>query len=591
MKKLIGKNDFVEATNLRKFQIEKVAGLLMELTKINKINKLYDKISEHQGIDFVNAFLDSQQIRAVIDEQELHHIPKTGAFVTVSNHPYGTIDGLLLIKTIVAIRPEFKVMANFLLKRIDPIGDYFVAVNPFESHQHVSSSFTGIKTTLSLLRGGTPIGIFPAGEVSSYQPNIGRIADREWHSSAIRLILRAGVPIIPIYFEGSNSKIFHLVGRIHPLLRTASLPRELFNKKKAEIRIRIGKPITIKEQQAFGTDFETFGRYLRAKTYSLGSALQVKSFFKNPIKSRTTKKNIQPLAEPIATELLTQEITNLPPKQRLHAQAEFELYIADASQIPKTLNEIGRLRELTFRAVGEGTNLSRDIDEYDLYYHHLILWDKEAKIVAGAYRLGKGKDILEKYGKKGFYTQSLFEMKDEMLPVLEQTIELGRSFILKTYQQKRLPLFLLWKGILYFLMQNSEYRYLLGPVSISNDYSEVSKSMIVAFIKKYYYNHEMATLVRPRKGFKPKLETIDAEILLETAQNDLVKFDKIISDIEMAHFNMPILLKKYIKQNAKIISFNIDPKFNDALDGLMILDLEEVPKEMIDNLKKEMNFE
>ena len=253
--------------------------------------------------------------------------------------------------------------------------------------------------------------------------------------------------------------------------------------------------------------------------------------------------------------------------------------------MPVTLNEIGRLREITFREVGEGTNNSIDVDEYDLYYHQLIIWDKENKRIVGAYRLGKGKEIIEQYGIKGFYIESLFKIKKGFEYVLNESIELGRSFIVKEYQREPMALFLLWKGILYFLLKNPDYRYLIGPVS--NKYSTLSKVLIVEFIKANFFNNELARYIEPRTRFKVLFnQDIDKEVMLEYTESDIKKFDKFIKEVE-PYYTMPVLLKKYLQQNAKIIGFNVDPAFNNCLDGLIILDLFDVPMETIESLTKE----
>ena len=252
------------------------------------------------------------------------------------------------------------------------------------------------------------------------------------------------------------------------------------------------------------------------------------------------------------------------------------------------MNEIGRLREITFRGVGEGTNRSMDLDEYDLYYHQLFVWDTAAQKIVGAYRVGIGDDILQRFGVRGFYLHSLFRMQRGFKKILRQSMELGRSFIVEEYQRRPLPLFLLWKGILYFLIKNSEYRYLIGPVSISNRFSDFSKSMIINYIKKNYYNKKLSRYIRPRKRYNVPGYNIDEEIIFESA-NNLQKFDKFIDDVETSGFKMPVLLKRYLKLNGRIISFNVDPKFNNALDGLLLLDLFDVPVETIASLSKELN--
>ncbi len=586
IKDLIGKEDFIEAANLNKYHIELFAGLLMRALKLQKANNLYKAIATNEGLDFLKSFLEFLNIKGIVTEEELSRIPKEGAFITVSNHPFGVVDGFLLLRYLVEQREDFQVMGNFLLKRIDRMSEFVIAVNPLENHQEAYSSMAGMKAALTQLRNGKPLGIFPAGEVSSYQSDSKTISDRQWQIPAIKLIKKAKVPIVPIYFQGSNSRIFHLIGKIHPLLRTASIPREMFNKKDEEVRIRIGHPISVKSQEEF-EDIERFGRFLRAKTYALGSTMEVKKFYYPSFKFPSKPQEI---AKENPKEKLIQEVENLKKEDKLlFVQQNYEGYVANSNQIPCILSEIGRLREITFREVGEGTNKKTDLDEFDLYYHHLFIWDKDENKIVGAYRVGRGDKIMRRFGKKGFYLESLFKMDDNFTPYLEKSLELGRSFIVKEYQQKRLPLFLLWKGILFFLLQNPQYRYLIGPVSISSNYTEASRTLIVQFIQRYFYNNDLSKLITPRKEFKPKIDLLDTDALFEGA-HDLAHLDKLLWDLEPNRHSVPVLLKKYIQLNAKIISFNLDPKFNNALDGLMVLDVNEVPEETINNLNKEMEL-
>jgi len=294
------------------------------------------------------------------------------------------------------------------------------------------------------------------------------------------------------------------------------------------------------------------------------------------------------IIDPISKELQILEVKRLKPESFILEQGDFRVYIGHSKELENILQEIGRLREITFRAVGEGSNEAIDIDEYDLYYRHLFIWDHKNEQIAGAYRIGKGDEIMKEHGKKGFYTQSLFRYKDEFVPILEQTVELGRSFVAKDYQTKPLPLFLLWRGILHFLLQNEQYRYIIGPVTISNQYSGIAKWMIIEFIKRNFYNAELAEMVKPRTEFEVKNKDRDEKLLDALNFTDLGKLDKLISEIEPSESKVPVLLKKYLKQNAKIIAFNIDPKFNNALDGLMILDMNDLPQGTIDKLKLEM---
>ena len=247
------------------------------------------------------------------------------------------------------------------------------------------------------------------------------------------------------------------------------------------------------------------------------------------------------------------------------------------------------MREVTFREVGEGTNQSSDIDEFDLYYNQMFIWDNDEECMIGAYRLGKGHDIVRQFGKRGFYFNSLFRASDSLLGILEQSLELGRSFVIREYQRRPMPLFLLWKGILYFLLKNPEYRYMIGPVSISNNYSKISKDLIISFILKNHFEWKIAQHIRPRNSYKFKSDNPNINILMDNMEEDINKLDKCIGDFDELNTGLPVLLKKYIKLNAKIIGFNVDPKFNNCLDGLIILDVYDVPKSIIESLSKEVN--
>jgi putative hemolysin len=247
--------------------------------------------------------------------------------------------------------------------------------------------------------------------------------------------------------------------------------------------------------------------------------------------------------------------------------------------------EIARLRELTFRKVGEGTGRKRDMDEYDIYYLQLMIWDREKKQIAGGYRLGQGDHIFKKFGVNGFYTNSLFKLKRGILPTLKQSIELGRSYVIPDYQRHRLPLFLLWKGLLQFLVNHPQYRYLYGPVSISKHYSEVSKGVIIEFVRRNYFDHALAEYVRPRKAFKMKNKSVDVSILADHLKGEFEALEHLIEEIEPWHLQVPVLLRQYLKQNAKFIAFNVDPLFSDCLDGLMLLDIQHLPEGTIEMLK------
>jgi len=583
--KVITTEEFAKATKLDKLKMPGLAALLMELMKINQVNDLFARAQPKQGPEFVDAILEGCGITVDFDEKDLKNIPKTGAFIAIANHPYGGIEGMVLLKILCLVRPDAKLMANFILKKIPNLSDYFIAVNPFENIEH-SSSISGLKTTLELLAKGTPVGIFPAGEVSTFNVDKKQVTDRMWHPVVGKIIAKAKVPVVPIYFHGNNGLLFNLLSLIHPTLRTAKLPSELFNKQGHTIKLRIGKPINVADIPDLNNTTRLLN-YLRARTYALGTGLDEEKKIFNPRNLFKIKKQAAAIVPETSAVILEKEIEPLREDYLVWAEKNYEVFIVPTSTIPNAIREIGRLRELTFREIGEGTNKATDLDEYDIYYHHLFIWDFEAKLIVGAYRLGFGDEIFYSMGKKGFYISELFKIKSQFTPVLKKSIELGRSWIRKEYQQKPLPLFLLWKGILSFLIDNPRYRYLIGPVSISNSFSRFSKSLIVDYINRNHFDHELAQFVRPRKKFKVDLGDLDPDVLL-AAEDNFKGLDNLISEVETRSVKVPVLLRQYIGLNAKIISFNIDPKFSDCLDGFLVLDLEKVPKDILDKLGKNL---
>lgn len=485
----------------------------------------------------------------------------------------GGIDGIILIKLIEQVRPDYKVMANFLLQKVEPLKDYFIGVNPFEN-KDLKSSYSGIKETLDHLKSGNGLGIFPAGEVSTYKFEEGKIRDKPWEEAAMKMIQKAKVPVVPIYFKARNSAFFYLLSLLHPTLRTAKLPSELRKQKNKSIRIRIGRQISVKEQDGF-PDIEHYTAFLRQRTYLLSQALSPsKKLFQIH-----RPDHAQPIIPPVDTALIQSEIDSLKNSSAyLFTQKNYELFVSPSKNIPSILKEIGRLREVTFREVGEGSNLPLDLDEYDYHYEHLILWDNEEKQIAGAYRLGIGSEIFRRFGIKGFYVNSLFKVDERVNDMFSKSLEMGRAFIVKSQQQKPLPLFLLWKGIVQVILRHPELKFITGCASISNSFSRFSKSLMVEYLTQHYGDEELAYHIRPRKPFKPKLDEKYRQLVFESTHDDLNKFDRIIEEIEPGNMRFPILIKKYLKQNSRMVCFNVDPLFNDSLDGFMYIRIEDLPE-------------
>lgn len=557
--------------------------LFTEVSGLKRLQKVYEEVSHLHDIAFVKAVFQQLELEMEVQAEQLAHVPREGGLVLVANHPYGAIDGLALVEVFGEVRPDLKVMANFLLQQLKPLGHRFIGVNPFEQLRS-ASSFQGMRAALAHVKEGGALALFPAGEVSSWRTELKAVADPRWKVPALKLVQHAGVPVVPVWFDGANSVVFQMLGMIHPNLRTLTLPNEMLRMRGRHVRMRIGKPIPAKEVAAF-TSAEQLGRYLRAKTYALGSGVQVRREQFKPLLFPRRPKEV---VEAVDARILERELDGIQ-DLKLNSQAEFDLYLAGSDRIPSMLREIGRLREVTFRAVGEGTNKRIDLDEFDLYYDHLFLWDRDKRRLVGAYRIGDGARIMPRYGRRGLYLSTLFRMDRAMDRVLRRSFELGRSFIAQEYQRHRLPLFMLWRGLLIHITSNPSHQFLIGPVSISSTYSHFSRALIMAYVEKHHYDHELAALVTPRNRFRVKRDGADSEALVQASEADMKKMDRLIAEIDPHESAMPVLLKKYLLLNAKIIGFNCDPHFNDALDGLMVLDLHKLPPRTVEDLRKGMS--
>ncbi|WP_343696002.1 lysophospholipid acyltransferase family protein [Flavobacterium sp.] len=588
---LVTAKEVAKAINVEKYGVFGTFSgwILMKVLKISTLNKIYDRNKHLEDLAFLNGILDEMEIKFEIPEEDLKRLPKDGAYITISNHPLGGIDGILLLKLMLEREPNFKIIANFLLHRIVPMKKYIMPVNPFENHKDAKSSVIGIKETLRHLSDGKPLGIFPAGEVSTYKDGK-LVVDKPWEEGALKLIRKAKVPVVPIYFHAKNSKLFYWLSKIDDTLRTAKLPSELLTQKDRVIKVRIGKPISVSEQNEIES-FEEYSEFLRRKTYMLANPFEKDTKLIDTASLKIPKAP-KKIVTPANESKLIDEVQALRDSDSRFLQSKnYEVFFASAKQIPNILHEIGRLREITFREVGEGTNESIDLDEYDQYYHHMFLWDDETKKIAGAYRMGLGSEIYPKYGIEGFYLTDLFRFEPELHDMMHKSIEMGRAFIVKEYQQKPMPLFLLWKGIIHTTLRHPEHKYLVGGVSISNQFSDFSKSLMIEFMKSNYYDPYIAQYIHPKKAYKVKLKDADKDFIFDEAESDLNKFDKIIDELEPGNLRLPVLIKKYIKQNARVVAFNVDPLFNNAIDGLMYIRIADIPESTMKPVIEEFQIE
>ncbi|KPM32276.1 Phospholipid/glycerol acyltransferase [Croceitalea dokdonensis DOKDO 023] len=589
---LVTAKEVAKAIHLDKYGFLGTAAgwLLLRITKISAINRFYNNHKHLEGTHFLDAILAHYEIDFDIPEEDFKRLPKEGPFITISNHPLGGMDGVLLLKLLLEKREDYKIMANFLLQRIAPMKPYILPVNPFENRKDIKSSIAGFKNAIAHIRNGHPLGIFPAGEVSTHRDGK-LVVDKPWEEAAIKLIRKAEVPVVPIYFHAKNSSLFYRLSRWNDAFRTAKLPSEVLTQRRRPIKVRIGQPISVKAQKGEG-DMEGFTALLRKKTYLLANVFEKERLIDKVPTTLKIPKAPKKIASAIRTEVIEGEIEKLREKEcRLLQSKNYEVFLAQEPDMPFILQEIGRQREVTFRAIGEGTNKSIDLDKFDTYYHHLFLWDDTEKKIVGAYRMGMGADIFKTYGIDGFYLQDLFRFEPELFAMMSKSIEMGRAYITAEYQQKPMPLFLLWKGIVHTTLRFPEHKYLIGGVSISNQFSNFSKSLMIEFMKSNYWDPYVAQYVYPKKEFKVKLKDADKEFVFDETKADLNKFDKLIEEVEPGSLRLPVLIKKYIKQNARMVAFNVDPLFNNAVDGLMYIKIADLPESTVKPVMEEFQAE
>ena len=578
MKKLITSDDLIWYFKWSRITKPLVA-LALNIMGFRKIKRLYSPSADLKNKEFTVDMLQRYNTTYDVDENELSCIPKEGPFMLVCNHPFGAIEGIILYDAVAKVRPDFKIMANFILGFIPNLKDVFFSVNPFENNPEFGGSTGGIKASLMQLNEGHGLGVFPAGEVARYHGH-NYPEDIEWSPSIAKIVQKTKVPVIPVYFDGKNSKKFYFLAKIHSMLGTVRLVKELLNKRNKKIVMKIGKPILPAEVAQYESP-QALAAYLKNRSYALQANI---SDEKKKFRSRVS----DPIDAPFRPSDLARELNAIRENSLLFTTAGFECYLADYDKIPHVINEIGRRREEAFRAVGEGTGKSIDTDNYDTYYKHLILWDANEQTIAGGYRIGIGDEIYQKYGARGFYVDSLFNIDQEFEPYLKETIELGRSFVSVDYQKDILPLMLLLKGLMETIMRYPKMNYFIGPVSISSWYPKFYQSLMVYYVTTKHTNEEMSKLFHPKTPFVPDFNKCDVNVLLEKNMETVDKFDRYVMKLSNGDYRMPTLFKKYLKINSKFLCFNVDPDFNDTLDGLLLLKFTDYPKDELDMMLKDM---
>jgi putative hemolysin len=536
--------------------------LLSWLLGLRTYRALYERTQSNRDARFECRALKALDVEPRISDTELNVIPVRGPLLVASNHPHGALDGLLLASIVGRKRSDVRVLTNHLLSRIPELAELCFFVDPFGGPAASARNHVGLRAAHLWLRNGGTLVVFPSGEVAHRRGAAGSRVDSPWRSTIGRLVQTTGAQVLPAFIDGGNTRWFYAAGRVHPALRTALLARELLNKRGTAVTVRLGVPLAARDL----VDPAGATASIRRAVEDLG---------------QTVDSAVPATSEPHATSgvnhasIITAEIAKLPGESCLVESGAFQVFVAEAQCVPAALLEIGRLRELTYRAVGEGTGRQLDLDSFDGRYLHLFSWDRHRKRIVGAYRIGRTDRIMAAAGVDGLYTRTLFRYDERLITRLSPALELGRSFVRAEYQKSYTALLLLWKGIGRFVAIHPQYRVLFGPVSISSRYSDSSHRLLMAFLHQNHLDSDLADLV---EAINPRV--VNPAPALPVPQS-VEEADRLVTEAERDGKGVPILLRQYLKLNAKLLGFNVDPQFGDALDALMMVDLTTVDRAIL----------
>jgi putative hemolysin len=530
-------------------------------------------VRRSQTDGFIEQVLAALDVTVEVSDLDVARVPVSGPLLVAANHPRGALDGLVVASLLRRVRSDVRIIVNHVLSRIPELHDHAFFVDPFGGPTAESRSRAGLRAAHLWLRRGGAVVMFPAGEVA-HQLSDGVPVESPWHATMGRLALQTGAAILPLGLVGRNSAWFYGAGRIHPLLRTALLPRELLRARGARVRVAIGVPMV---PGRFDVPLATQETGPMAGRTCTEHAFGNRDAYARHI-TDVTRAGVCEMTAPGASQArpahdrLRAEVAALDPGARLVSSGAFRVLCAPADQIPCTLREIGRLRADTYRAAGEGTTAECDLDRFDTTYQHLFVWDDDKGAVVGAYRLGRTDRLVEAGGVTALYTRTLFDFDEQLLAQLPPAIELGRSFVRAEYQRQHQPLALLWKGIGQFVSRHPQYRVLFGPVSVSARYRDVSHGFLVSFLERNRLDRRLAGCVSPRHPFvgtRPVngVTSLDADALEQT-----------IASLEPDGKGVPVLLRQYLRLGARALGFGMDPDFGGVLDALMMVDLVDVDR-------------
>ena len=558
-----------------KFVPEFLCNLLDYLLGFTAINQLYrnavNYIIEKKKVTFFEAVLRKLDVQMEVLPEDLAKIPRDGPLLVVANHPFGGIDGLALGSLLSKTRPDFKLLVNQELGVFNAMTPWLFQVDILGGESAKSKNLKSMVECSRFLRDGKCLGIFPAGEVSSLHLPTRKIIDPSWSDHPTSLARRNNATVLPVCFKGKNGWLFQTLGLIHPRLRTLLLARELVNKRGKDLKMRIGEPISPQKICSFQNVSDATD-YLRVCVEALKNESSPVSSFPKFFLGRKNKSH-EPLVLPVNKEMLQSEVAALPASSLLAAKGDFKIYGCLASQAPSVMREIARLREKTFRKAGEGTGYPLDSDRYDEWYHQIFAWDSQNQKIAGGYRQGVAEEIIGQKGKSGMYAASEFSLKRGFYSSLGKSIEVGRSFITEEYQRRYSLLGLIWKAIGEFMNRHPDHFVLYGPVSISADYTNLSRNLLVRFLRTNRWSAEIARRTKAKNPFKLKQLSPALANWVKQEGRTLDDISAVISGVEPDGKGVPVLVKHYLKLRGSFVGFAVDPDFGNALDGLIVVDI------------------
>ncbi len=509
-----------------------------------------------------------------INEGGLENIPKEGACVIVCNHPHGFSDGLIFGDVAMKVRPDIRIVVNEFLDCVFGMRPYSIKVDVYGGKDAMRANMTSMRDMLKWLREGHCLLVFPSGSIASYSHIDRRVIEDPWQTNIASIIRKTKAAVVPMHISGRSSLFFQALTILSKKNRGSFIPREILRDRKHRHQITLGQAISPTILSTMETD-EQLSDYLRLRS-SLLSYQEVEEQHK-----MDKPRQLADIAPGMPAADMIAEIEALS-EESIYYRSESSglvVYMAMAEQIPTLMQEIAIQREIIFRAVGEGTGRAFDRDEFDEYYGQLILWDSIKQCLAGAYRMGFTDKVVKERGVKGLYASTFYKIEEQALPILCEGLDMGRAFIMPEYQRIPTSLDTLWMGIGHYMTRHN-YRYLYGMVSVSADYSHLSRSCIRSFLAENKFHPEVAKGIHalaPAQGIELRSEDCR---LLPKALRETKQLSQLVTELEEGKQSIPVLLKHYLRLNGKAIGFSLDEDFGNTLDCFFLVDMAQAPERL-----------